>query len=427
MPSKQSATTTATANTPSSLLSFVPRSVLISRLNMSVANAAVSSNGTTATKLDKKLLLQSIYRYLKSNGFSKTVKKLKSEAKLDEDELTDALILDLEEICSKHLETRARATEATRKSDQDLKSDGNEEDSSIERVSKKNKKVKNNDHAGAEDESGIKQSVAISTTEVVLENGGKTKEKKKKKKSSDTSNQEVKVKDNAPKGESENDAEKIKKKKKLRTTTDIATENAEKNSNDAASEKHQKSKKKKKSDSDSDAEESPLKTKESKKRKRVAAEDDSDKVVDASPDDKSNRIETGEVKGEDSVAKKGEDKLGNLNHIDELTNPNSGDKSSGRRSAKKPRNGSAEPTTVKAFQRVKVDEVVIKDERLKDNSYWAKDGAESGYGAKAQEILGQVRGKDFRHEKTKKKRGSYRGGQIDFDSHSIKFNDSDDE
>ncbi|CAM8969264.1 unnamed protein product [Rhodiola kirilowii] len=393
MPSKQSATTTATANTPSSLLSFVPRSVLISRLNMSVANAAVSSNGTTATKLDKKLLLQSIYRYLKSNGFSKTVKKLKSEAKLDEDELTDALILDLEEICSKHLETRARATEATRKSDQDLKSDGNEEDSSIERVSKKNKKVKNNDHAGAEDESGIKQSVAISTTEVVLENGGKTKEKKKKKKSSDTSNQEVKVKDNAPK----------------------------------ASEKHQKSKKKKKSDSDSDAEESPLKTKESKKRKRVAAEDDSDKVVDASPDDKSNRIETGEVKGEDSVAKKGEDKLGNLNHIDELTNPNSGDKSSGRRSAKKPRNGSAEPTTVKAFQRVKVDEVVIKDERLKDNSYWAKDGAESGYGAKAQEILGQVRGKDFRHEKTKKKRGSYRGGQIDFDSHSIKFNDSDDE
>jgi hypothetical protein len=32
----------------------------------------------------------------------------------------------------------------------------------------------------------------------------------------------------------------------------------------------------------------------------------------------------------------------------------------------------------------------------------------SGWGFKAQQTLGQVRGKDFRHEKTKKKRGSYR-------------------
>ncbi|GJR46909.1 nucleolar and coiled-body phosphoprotein 1 isoform X2 [Tanacetum coccineum] len=44
-----------------------------------------------------------------------------------------------------------------------------------------------------------------------------------------------------------------------------------------------------------------------------------------------------------------------------------------------------------------------------------------GYGAKAEEVLGQVRGRDFRHEKTKKKRGSYGGGQIDLQSHSIKF------
>lgn len=106
-------------------------------------------------------------------------------------------------------------------------------------------------------------------------------------------------------------------------------------------------------------------------------------------------------------------------------------------------------------------------------------GAETGYGAKAQEILGQVKGRyffsfhfycrllantstelcvakantelcggnfdkffgfrkrvliqiylcirDFRHEKTKKKRGSYRGGVIDLQSHSVKFNYSDDD
>lgn len=80
-----------------------------------------------------------------------------------------------------------------------------------------------------------------------------------------------------------------------------------------------------------------------------------------------------------------------------------------------------------AFQRVKVDEVQFADERLQNNSYWALDDSGSGYGAKAQEVLGQVRGRDFRHEKTKKKRGTYRGGQIDLHSHSIKFNYSDEE
>lgn len=93
-------------------------------------------------------------------------------------------------------------------------------------------------------------------------------------------------------------------------------------------------------------------------------------------------------------------------------------------------------TSAKAFRRVKEEEVEFVDERLQDNSYWAKvwlfrisfysflypwwiigtsergemkysyvsvmclytlcclqDGADSGYGAKAQEVLGQVRGR----------------------------------
>uniref|UniRef100_A0A7N1A936 Srp40 C-terminal domain-containing protein n=1 Tax=Kalanchoe fedtschenkoi TaxID=63787 RepID=A0A7N1A936_KALFE len=234
------------------------------------------------------------------------------------------------------------------------------------------------------------------------------KAKKKSKKSSDIINQEGMDKDNAPRGESEPDPENKKKKKKLGTTTDITTENDEKNSFDAASEKQHKSKNKKKSDIDVE-DSPPTETKESKKRKRASAEDD-DVEVGASLENESKHSKTEEANGEDSNARKAETKLGDSNHIDEVKDPNSGDKSTGRKSAKKPRNGSAEPTTIKAFQRVKVEEVVITDERLKDNSYWAKDGAESGYGAKAQEVLGQVRGKDFRHEKTKKKRGSYRGG-----------------
>ena len=43
-------------------------------------------------------------------------------------------------------------------------------------------------------------------------------------------------------------------------------------------------------------------------------------------------------------------------------------------------------------------------------------------------MLRTVRGKDFRHEKTKRKRGTYRGGIIDMGGgKSFKFAHSDDE
>jgi hypothetical protein len=62
-----------------------------------------------------------------------------------------------------------------------------------------------------------------------------------------------------------------------------------------------------------------------------------------------------------------------------------------------------------------------------DNSYEARFG-EGGYGAKASAVLRTVRGKDFRHEKTKRKRGTYRGGVIDTGSGtSFKFSHSDDD
>ncbi|KAL0137152.1 SRP40, C-terminal domain-containing protein, partial [Mucor lusitanicus] len=74
------------------------------------------------------------------------------------------------------------------------------------------------------------------------------------------------------------------------------------------------------------------------------------------------------------------------------------------------------------FQRVKPEEVEFLDERLKDNTYDAKGGSDmASYGWKASQDLIKVRGDKFRAEKNKKKRGSYRGGQISFESHSIKF------
>ncbi len=50
-----------------------------------------------------------------------------------------------------------------------------------------------------------------------------------------------------------------------------------------------------------------------------------------------------------------------------------------------------------------------------------KQFGEDGYGFKASAVLTQVRGKDFRHEKTKRKRGNYKGGSISMESNSFKY------
>jgi len=64
---------------------------------------------------------------------------------------------------------------------------------------------------------------------------------------------------------------------------------------------------------------------------------------------------------------------------------------------------------VNRFQRIDSSKIKVAD-RLADNSYYAKGG--ESWGAKAQQDFGVVKGDRFRHEKTKKKRGSYRGGPI---------------
>eukprot|EP00894_Picocystis_sp_ML_P001113 jgi/Pico_ML_1/51630/g2624.t1 len=90
-------------------------------------------------------------------------------------------------------------------------------------------------------------------------------------------------------------------------------------------------------------------------------------------------------------------------------------------------NGTGFGTASRAFQRVKAEEWMGRKGAF-DNSYWSKSGAEDGYGAKAEQVLGQVKGRDFRHEKNKKKRSTYRGGLIETAAvHSIKFASSDEE
>ncbi|KAJ2854940.1 jun-like transcription factor [Coemansia erecta] len=73
------------------------------------------------------------------------------------------------------------------------------------------------------------------------------------------------------------------------------------------------------------------------------------------------------------------------------------------------------------FCRVRPEDVVYADERLKDNRYESKGGVENDFGYKAHKDLIVTRGKGFTKEKNKKKRGSYSGGRITMQSHSIKF------
>ncbi|EYU38736.1 hypothetical protein MIMGU_mgv1a009266mg [Erythranthe guttata] len=165
--------------------------------------------------------------------------------------------------------------------------------------------------------------------------------------------------------------------------------------------------------------------KSSKKRKRIAAdENENQSAPEVAVEESKAKKSKGLKEGKDAAPQTA---VPEVNGHADKQNGNLVDNSTEQKSARKKHNNSAEPKAQIAFQRVKVEEVKFADERLQDNSYWAKDGADIGYGAKAQEVLGQVKGRDFRHEKTKKKRGSYRGGQIDLHSHSIKFNYSDEE
>jgi len=92
----------------------------------------------------------------------------------------------------------------------------------------------------------------------------------------------------------------------------------------------------------------------------------------------------------------------------------------------------AEPASVKSpeaggnsakknapFKRVTEEDAALLKSEFADNSFQSKGG--DLYGHKANEVLSKVKGDRFRHEKTKKKRGSYKGGPIDTNVNSVKY------
>ncbi|XP_065849943.1 uncharacterized protein [Euphorbia lathyris] len=411
-----------------SLLAFKPRQVvLLSKppiMNLDDANSDLKT-----LVQQKTLLFNSIVRYLQRSGFSKTVKKFLSEAKIQKDDLGDSSF-DLEEIFCNFVDTCSKVSKSHKVKDGgvaathaiELPGDGKK---------KKSDKASKSKNVGEVIDDAIPVDV-------------KSKENKKTKNDTYASDQEQVIPNvlvETDQGTNNESKEEKKKKKKSKKSSNPVIDEGKLNKSDSKGDEFQSP----------EEDETEKENKSSKKRKRVAAEEvavqpASEKVVEESKPkkkDKSKRRKTEvsdelKVEGESQEAEKeesnqacpGESQKTCAEQVNGLSNGSleeNGEKSATEKTIKKEKNASAEPKAVKHFQRVKVEEVVFSDERLKNNSYWAKDGADSGYGAKAQEILEQVRGRDFRHEKTKKKRGSYRGGQIDLQSHSVKFNYSDEE
>lgn len=101
----------------------------------------------------------------------------------------------------------------------------------------------------------------------------------------------------------------------------------------------------------------------------------------------------------------------------------------GSEAEKQQENGSPGKTTppgLRRFQRIDESQwTTALPPELKDNSFWKKKN--DGFAVKAAEQLGKVRGKDFRHEKSKKKKATWKGcGEIPMTVNSIQFaSDSD--
>ncbi|CAM0948834.1 unnamed protein product [Alopecurus aequalis] len=415
-------------------------------------------------------VLAAVAAFLESSGLPRTLAALQSEANLDGDSWRSSPV-NLEDAVSKLLESRPAPIFVFSASNEQEKvpaAVAEEKD-----LGKKKKSKKGGDEVV---EAESKPSEPSAPEKPSKKADGESKEKKRKKKKDDAggeANAVVKTDDDqkpdgkkkkSKKQEKDEDVEARLEKVELAVKAKFEAAGKlkdEPNTGDAAPLDKGKKKKKSKSTSETsdktDAGTAPTEVevksngasensdaavengkdvneKKSKKKKKKSGSEENvvlevaEKDSDPKPDDE-NKTAMDVEKGEDGSASTDDAIASKKRKLEEDITATEDDAKEPSTTSKpnKRQKLSSEPKTVIAFQRVKLDDVKFADERLQDNSYWAKGGADSGYGAKAQEILGQVRGRGFRHEKTKKKRGTYRGGAIDFQTHSIKFNNSDDE
>ncbi|GAA0164335.1 hypothetical protein LIER_39762 [Lithospermum erythrorhizon] len=307
-----------------------------------------------------------------------------------------------------------------------LKVENDLQTTEVDATNRKKKKQKKNKLVtesidGDENKSDIKSSLPEEKPKTSLSEETMNTNYKKKKKNKKTT--DAMTENNASVGDEVNTIEKktkkeTKEKKKNKTTTDPLTENidsvcAEVNTSEKKIKKETKEKKNKKTTDpligntdtvSAEVNTTEKKTKKETKEKRCAEPSDilasnNQMSKKRKRSDESEVEHAEETTAKDSKRRKPEGLVADGEQIvangeiagnDPMKLSKNGLDKSGQRQH---RNDSAEPKTYHAFQRVKIDEVEFVDDRLQDNSYWAKNGAEKGYGAKAQEILGQVKGR----------------------------------
>ncbi|KAL8223056.1 hypothetical protein R6Q57_020455 [Mikania cordata] len=422
-----------------SLLAFKPRQVLLAHRNptktMNVCDSA--STDENNTKITKGNLHKVLLDYFHRNGFSKTLKRFKSEAQIQTDVWKTSLPY-LEDMFCKYNPCDADSNKSTSNEPGNVEAMEKEKacTTNEETTTKKKKKkviVEIDDNAHKKQSEVADKKLKESTKslghifkDIIVEL--ETQPKKKK-----TKHDLVSSTDDAINGLKVDDLAKKIKDKKKKNIEKVKSELPTTNGNDLVTDVAQKKEKKKKKNMSTDENEvsqldmTKKEKKSSKKRKRSFSDENKNEnvYIEMTTSEESKCQKTRTFKEEKSIREGINAQETSNKQFDEVTN---GKLEKDRvKSKKKQLCVTMEPKTINAFQRVKVDEVEFAHDKLQDDSYWAKDGAEIGYGAKAQEVLGQVRGRDFRHEKTKKKRGSYRGGLIDQQSHSIKFTYNSDE
>ncbi|KAK9076840.1 hypothetical protein SSX86_005174 [Deinandra increscens subsp. villosa] len=442
-----------------SLLAFKPRQVLLAHRDPTkTMPASASAPKDQNTSKFKGNLHEIILDYLHRNGFSKTLKRFKSEAQIQTD-AWNASSLHLEDMFCKYNARDANSNKSTNNKP------GNDEAMEKEKVcptneetttKKKQKKfVVEIDDCAIEDPLEVtdkriqksSKSVSQISEDIIVDepkkkktkhelvtstgdaiNGLKINDLTKKIKDKKRKNIDKVILEHSTTNGNELVTNVAQKGKKKKNTEKVELEQSTTNGNELVTDVAGKEKKKKKKSIIDENESIQLdatknENKSSKKRKRPFSDEpqnaNENVYAEMTISEASKHQKTRTSKEEKSIMEDINAQDTSNKQFDEEINGKL--KIDGVKSKKRQRYVTTEPKTVDAFQRVKIEEVEFAHDKLQDNTYWAKDGAEIGYGAKAQEVLGQVRGRDFRHEKTKKKRGSYKGGLIDQQSHSIKF------
>jgi len=309
-----------------------------------------------------------IYQFLVENDLSKTAKKFKKETKINPAKPAGSLV----EIFAKHAAVESKKLE---------------EKLVVEIVPEE---VENENQQPKEDKKCKKKRKLVES-----QNESDETETKKKKENGDAP--ETKVEDPPAENAEPKKKKKKKKNKDISLNDTVEEETPTETNGDAKEETMEVSQ---------ENVETEKKIKKKKKKQKV----DASPEMEDEKSENNNYSRLNETVEDDSNGTKDSEK-----DIDEREKK---EESTPKVTSKLKRNES--------FRRV-VAESVYVPQVLADNSFDAKIGSRGDWGEKANEDLRCTKGKSFRHEKTKKKRGSYRGGNINTSVNSIKFDNSDED